>query len=154
MNRSKIKFQRQHKILIVFSFLIIILLASCLAPHETKTIHWKNYSITLESYRGGATVSDFWKIKASNHSWPRNRLIFKSYSYPAISDIQLWGDHLLIVYANRELGNSVIPLADLKKYMNHPVEYRKGKLEKTNPLFADPLKRNALSHPTKNRILK
>ena len=139
--------------LIFFSVLFILLLSSCLQPEKTKIVIWKNYNLTLEQYNGGATVSNFWKIKVHKRSWLREHLIFESYSFPNIQDIRL-KDNILWIITNEDKDQKiVIDLTEINDYIKEPVIYKRGIMQKGTNFYKEPdfIRTDNIIKPTRHK---
>ena len=127
--------------------LFIILFTSCIKPEKIKTIDWDGNTITLSVINGGATTAYLYKIEYKR-KWilGRDRLIFWSYSTPAVSDISVENDRLKIhCFAGKNQANNIIiDLKNINKFIGNPVKYRRDALEKTNDYYNEPIfiKRN------------
>lgn len=121
--------------------LLIILFTSCIKPEKIKTLDWNGNAITLSVTNGGATTAYLHKI-AYKRKWilGRDRLIFSSYSTPAVTDISIENEKLVIhCFAVRNQTNSiVIDLKTIDRFIGNPVKYRRNVLEATNDFYIEP----------------
>lgn len=135
------------KNLIIFFF--ILFFTSCIKSEEIKTIDWKGNTITLSVGNGGATTPFLYKIEYKR-KWilGRDRLIFWSYSTPAVNDISVENNSLIIncFAGNNQTNNIIIDLENINKFIGKPVKYRRDVLEKSNDYYDEPnfIKRDRL----------
>jgi len=126
---------------LTLTLLLVSLLFSCIKPEKVKKINWNGNMITLSVINGGMTTSYLYKIEYKR-KWlfGNDRLIFQSYSTPAVKDISLENDKLIInCYSGRSQSNNItINLADINKFIGNPVKYYRGSLEKTNNCYVEP----------------
>ena len=127
--------------------LLIILFTSCIKPEKIKTLDCNGNTITFSVTNGGATTAYLYKIEYKR-KWilGRDRLIFSSYSTPAVNDISVENEKLIIhCFAVRnQIHNVVIDLKNINKFIGNPVKYRRDVLEETNDFYIEPdfLKQN------------
>ena len=104
-------------------------------PIEIRTLQWKGNTIKL-SVLSPALSSDLWEIHYKRKFMGFDRLIFKSYSYPPVTDISIKNNNLKI--QSDKYTIIIIDLENINNYIGNPIVYRRSVLKKTNNYYVEP----------------
>ena len=121
-------------------FLSLVTLLGCSPPTELKFVNWDGNQITWTVLDGGATTSYLWQIFFRKNESDPQKLIFKSYSSPHITDISLAKSELLIhCFRDRDSEYFItIDLTKVEDFIENPVEYERSILKRTNKSYREP----------------
>jgi len=121
--------------------ILLINFSSCIKPEKVETVEWEGNTIKLSVINGGATTSYLYKIYYKR-KWMlgKDRLVFLSYSTPAVKGISVENNNLTIdcFAGNKQTNRIIIDLNDIDEYIGSPIKYRRDVLEKTNEFYDEP----------------
>lgn len=124
----------------LFVIIFVFTLCGCCNSREVKLLNWNNNAIRLTETNCGATTGFLWKIYFHKNGRRTEKLIFKSYSSPAIETIRVAGDNLYIGCGEQNGSKNIIEinLKDVDDFISTPVYYYKFIIRSTNASFHEP----------------
>lgn len=124
----------------LLSIIFALFLSGCCEDRELKLLSWNDNAIRLTETNCGATTAFLWKIYFHKNGSRSEKLIFTSYSSPAVETIRVAGDHLFIECGSYRGNKNVIEinLKDIQDFIDEPVYYYRSVARKTNSSFHEP----------------